>query len=118
MSQLKVIGFIGLGQMGGSMAKNILKKATSSKLLVLDANKKAMDQLKSLDPARIEFADSPAELARKSDAVVTMLPSSPHVHQVFLGSKGLVEGANEETILIDSVSFASLENSHGLLSVL
>ena len=86
------------------MAQNIVKKASPavSKMLVLDANQAAMTALTSLDPKRISSAKNPKQLANDVDIIVTMLPSSPHVEKVYLGQDGILEGASQNSILIDS----------------
>jgi len=97
------IGFIGLGIMGKPMAKNILK--AGYKLVVLDYNKVAVEELVALGA---EAAETPAEVARKAKTVITMLPNSPHVKTVALGENGLIEGASQGSVLIDMSSIAPL----------
>ncbi len=97
------IGFIGLGIMGKPMAKNLVK--AGYELVVLDINKEAVDELKALGA---ETAATPAEVASKTQKVITMLPNSPEVKQVALGEGGLIEGATEGSVLIDMSSIAPL----------
>jgi len=90
------IGFIGLGNMGGPMARNLI--GAGHTLKVFDLAAKAVDTLvkEGAAPAR-----SPAEAAADVDAVVTMLPAGPQVQDVYLGSGKVIETAGKGTILID-----------------
>ena len=97
------VGFIGLGIMGKPMSKNLIKAGYS--LIVNDVNASAVAELKALGA---ESAENAAEVARRSDLVITMLPNSPHVKQVVLGKNGLIEGARTGLILIDMSSIAPL----------
>ncbi|MHB0896540.1 MAG: 2-hydroxy-3-oxopropionate reductase [Spirochaetales bacterium] len=97
------VGFIGLGIMGKPMSKNLIKAGYS--LIVNDVNAAAVAELVALGA---ESAENAAEVARRSDLVITMLPNSPHVKQVVLGKNGLIEGARPGLILIDMSSIAPL----------
>ena len=97
------VGFIGLGIMGKPMSKNLIKAGYS--LIVNDVNAAAVAELIALGA---ESAENAAEVARRSDLVITMLPNSPHVKQVVLGKNGLIEGARPGLILIDMSSIAPL----------
>jgi 2-hydroxy-3-oxopropionate reductase len=97
------IGFIGLGIMGKPMSKNLLK--AGHKLVVLDLNQNAMDELVSLGA---EKAASPAEVANSCEFIITMLPNSPEVKEVVLGKNGLMEGIKPGTVLIDMSSISPI----------
>jgi len=97
------LGFIGLGIMGKPMAKNLIK--AGHELVVLDFNKDAVAELTALGA---DSAQTPAEVLKKANVVITMLPNSPHVKAVALGENGLVESATEGCILIDMSSIAPL----------
>ena len=97
------IGFIGLGIMGKPMAKNLMK--AGYELIVLDINQSAVDELYALGA---ETADTPAEVASKTNKIITMLPNSPEVKQVALGKGGLIEEAAKGSVLIDMSSIAPL----------
>jgi 3-hydroxyisobutyrate dehydrogenase len=91
------IGFIGLGNMGGPMARNLLKAGHRVK---------AFDLQPALTAKAVEAgalaASSPAEAAREVEAVVTMLPAGQHVRTVYLGEGRVLESAAPGTLLIDS----------------
>lgn len=95
------IGFIGLGIMGKPMAKNLLK--SGHELTVFDVNKSSMDELTAAGAA---VAASAADVARNNPVILTMLPNSPHVKTVVMGTHGVLEGAASGSTLIDMSSIA------------
>jgi 2-hydroxy-3-oxopropionate reductase len=95
------IGFIGLGIMGKPMAANLLK--AGHRLLVSNHNRAAADELAALGAAT---ADTPREIASRVDLVITMLPNSPQVRDVALGTDGIVEAARPDLVLVDMSSIA------------
>lgn len=97
------IGFIGLGIMGKPMSKNLLK--AGYQLVVCDIVKAAVEELVS---AGAQAAGTPKEVAEQAEIIVTMLPNSPHVRQVVLGDRGIIEGATAGTVVIDMSSIAPL----------
>lgn len=97
------IGFIGLGIMGKPMAKNLLKAGYS--IVTYDIIPEAV---KELVQAGAEEGKSSADVASKTDIIITMLPNSPHVKEVVLGKNGVLEGAKSGTILVDMSSIAPL----------
>lgn len=101
----KTIGFIGLGIMGKPMSLNLLKKGL--KLVVYDINPNPVGELAA---AGAEAAGSVAELARKSDIVITMLPNSPHVESVLLGEDGVIQNGRKGTLIIDMSSIAPMSS--------
>jgi 2-hydroxymethylglutarate dehydrogenase len=95
------IGFIGLGAMGKPMADNLLKKGFP--LTVYDLRKEPAEELVRHGAAS---AVSPRKIAEVADVVITMLPSSPDVEEVFLGKEGVIEGIGEGAIAIDMSTIA------------
>lgn len=95
-SKLKV-GYIGLGIMGKSMARNILKAGFP--LVVFNRSRGAVTELVA-EGAQEAF--SPKEVAARVDVVFTNLPDSPDVEMVALGAGGIIEGANENLIFVDN----------------
>ncbi len=91
------VGYIGLGLMGKSMARNILKAGFP--LVVHNRSRAAVDEL-AAEGATPAF--SPADVARQVDVVFTNLPDSPDVEQVALGTAGIVDGAHPGLIFIDN----------------
>lgn len=97
------IGFIGLGIMGKPMAKNLVKAGYS--VVVHDI---VAEAVKELVEAGAEQGASSADVASKSEIIITMLPNSPHVKEVVLGKDGVLEGAKPGSILVDMSSIAPL----------
>ncbi len=97
------IGFIGLGIMGKPMAKNLLK--AGYKLITFDIVKEALAEVVA---AGAEEGASPADVASKSEVIITMLPNSPHVKTVVLGEGGVIETIKPGSILVDMSSIAPL----------
>ena len=100
---MKKIGFIGLGIMGKHMSKNLLKAGYP--LVVYDIVAEAVDEAVK---AGAEKGTSPKDVAAKTDAIITMLPNSPHVKEVVLGKDGIIETMRPGSILIDMSSIAPL----------
>ncbi|KAJ4844688.1 hypothetical protein Tsubulata_029085 [Turnera subulata] len=97
-SHFESVGFIGLGNMGSRMAKNLINNGF--RLTVHDINKNI---LKMFAEIGVETKETPFEVAEASDVVITMLPSSSHVLDVYTGRKGLLGGnLLRPKLLIDS----------------
>jgi len=90
------LGFIGVGNMGGPMAANLLKAGYS--LVVHDIRPEAVEKVVKLGAER---AGSASEVAAVCHAVITILPTSKEVEEVVLGPAGIAEGAGEGSIVID-----------------
>jgi 4-hydroxybutyrate dehydrogenase/sulfolactaldehyde 3-reductase len=75
-----VVGFIGLGNMGGPMASNLVRKGFE--VIAFDLADKA---LAAVVAEGATAALSAAEVAKRSDVVFTMLPNSPHVQSTVEG---------------------------------
>jgi len=94
---MKTIGYIGLGIMGKSIARNIMKAGFP--MVVYNRSRGAMDEL-AAEGAKLGV--SAADVASKVDIVFTNLPDSPDVEKVVLGPKGILEGAHEGLIYVDN----------------
>ncbi|WP_370155552.1 3-hydroxyisobutyrate dehydrogenase [Ferrovibrio sp.] len=91
------IGFIGVGNMGGPMARNLLKAGHEVKAFDLSA-----DLVGQVVAAGGAAAASATAAASDVDAVVTMLPAGKHVKAVYTGEKGILAAARPGTLFIDS----------------
>lgn len=91
------VGFIGLGNMGNHMARNLISKG--HKLVVCDVSQVATDGLKA---AGADVASCPAEVAAGAKRIVTMLPETQHVEAVYTGEKGIFSQLQDGSLLIDS----------------
>ena len=92
----KTIGFIGLGIMGLPMAKNLIN--AKFKLVVYNRTHSKTNELAKLGAS---VASSPSEVATKSNYIITMLTDSPDVQEVILGDNGVIEGINDNSVVID-----------------
>lgn len=90
------IAFIGVGHMGGPMARNLLK--AGHKVTAFDLSRAVLDPVVSAGASRALSANNAAHGA---DAVVTMLPAGEHVRAVYLGN-GVLGSAKKGALLIDS----------------
>lgn len=100
-SEPLAIGFIGLGNMGFSMAKNLTNAPASlkSKVVVFDMDKtksKALAEMGAMEAKDIK------SLAKECDVIITMLPASKHVQGVMSGPDGIMANAKPGSLLIDS----------------
>ena len=91
------VGYIGLGLMGKSIARNILKAGFP--VVVHNRSRDAVEELRA---EGAQTASSAAEVARQVDVVFTNLPDTPDVEQVILGPGGVIEGAHAGLILVDN----------------
>jgi len=90
------IGFIGLGIMGGGMARNILKAGFSLRVW----NRTAA-RAEALAEAGAAPGASPADVAAHSDIIITCVSDTPDVEAVLLGEQGVIQGAREGALVID-----------------
>jgi 3-hydroxyisobutyrate dehydrogenase len=90
------IGFIGLGKMGGPMARNLILAGHS--LVVHDLDPAASAPHREMGAT---WADSPREVAEASELVFTSLPGPREVEAVALGEDGLIEGLAKDAVYID-----------------
>src|SRR5512146_1580783 len=89
-------GFIGLGVMGRPMARNLLKAGFP--LVVHSRTQSTVDEIVA---AGASAASSPAEVAARSDIVITMLPDSPDVRLVLAGPGGVFEQLRPGMVIVD-----------------
>jgi len=90
------IGFIGLGNMGGPMAANLIK--AGHEVTGLDLDEAALARFTDAGGRK---AASLVDLASEADAVITMLPAGQHVRSTYLGDDGVVALVRPGSILID-----------------
>jgi len=90
------IGFIGLGIMGRPMCANLLKAGYS--LTVWNRSQPGIDTVVGYGA---EAGASPADVAAKSDVIITMVTDSPDVELVVLGADGVLEGVEPGSVVID-----------------
>ena len=91
------VGYIGLGLMGKSIARNILNAGFP--VVVHNRSRAAVDELVAEGAIA---ASSPREVASQVDVVFTNLPDSPDVEKVVLGEQGIIEGAHHGLVYVDN----------------
>lgn len=91
------IGFIGVGNMGGPMCRNIIRNSNHD-VLVFDLNPAALKLCTDLGATA---ALSVADVASRADVVISSLPKPEHVEAVALGAGGIAESARPGTVYID-----------------
>ena len=95
------IGFIGLGIMGKPMAKNLINAGYD--VTVYDI---FPDPIEEMVEAGASAGSSAADVASKSDVVITMVQDGPQARQAILGDGGVAEGASEGDLVVDMSSIA------------
>jgi 2-hydroxy-3-oxopropionate reductase len=95
------VGFIGLGLMGKPMAKNLLAKGFS--LTVHSRSRGPVDELAKAGAAAV---NRPADVAKQSDIIITMVPDSPDVEAVLEGPNGVFSVLKNGSLLIDNSTIA------------
>ncbi len=94
----KRIGFIGVGFMGHGIAKNLVEKGWSLTVMA-HRNREPVDDLVKRGAKE---AASPKEIAEASDIVFLCITASPQIEAVIRGPGGIVEGAHEGLIVVDT----------------
>ncbi|CAI8845875.1 MULTISPECIES: 3-hydroxyisobutyrate dehydrogenase [Pseudomonas] len=90
------IAFIGLGNMGAPMARNLIK--AGHQLNLFDLNKTVLAELAELGG---QISSSPRDAAQQSELVITMLPAAAHVRGVYLNEDGVLAGVKAGTPVVD-----------------
>ncbi|MFQ5773900.1 MAG: 3-hydroxyisobutyrate dehydrogenase [Kiloniellaceae bacterium] len=103
------IGFIGLGNMGGPMAKNLVQ--AGHRVKGFDVVPAALEAAKA---SGVEAAADARAAARGVEAVITMLPAGEHVRAVYTGADGIMAAAGKGALLIDcsTIDVASARAVH------
>lgn len=91
------VGFIGVGNMGGPMCRNIIRN-TNHEVVVFDLDPAAVQRCAELGAST---GTSVAEVAKTCDVVITSLPIPRIVEEVALGPDGITENAKPGTVYID-----------------
>ena len=98
MSENSSIGFIGLGNMGGAMAKRLASRGFT--LMVYDLVKEAVEELESVGATA---ARSSRQVAAASDVIFSMVRDIPETDEVIFGKDGVWQGISEgKTVVISS----------------
>ena len=95
------VGFIGLGVMGRPMARNLLRHGF--RLIVHSRSRGPVDEMVG---AGATPAQSPADIARHSTRIITMLPDGPDVERVLAGPDGVLASLQPGSVVIDMSTIA------------
>ena len=93
---MKKIGFIGLGNMGGPMASNLLK--AQHEVAVYDIVPSLVESISEQGGIACKSA---AEVLCGADLVISMLPASQHVESLYLGAEGIMPLIETSSMVID-----------------
>jgi 3-hydroxyisobutyrate dehydrogenase len=93
---MAIVGFIGLGNMGGPMAKNLVK--AGHQVTVFDLSSDAMAELAQAGAATTNDINT---VCAGADFVVSMLPAGKHVKAIYCGDEGLHNHLAKNTLVID-----------------
>ena len=96
------VAFLGLGTMGGPMARNLVRGGHA--LAVFDVADKAIAPFRGLG---CRVAQSPEDAARDADTVVTMLPDSSHVREALLGASGACRSLCKGALVVEMSTIAA-----------
>lgn len=103
------VGFIGLGNMGLPMARNLVKAGFE----VYGKNRSKGKEL-TFESAGGKIGLSPAEMASELDIILTCLPLPEDVENIYFGKEGLIENGKEGLILVDHSTVAPELNTRVL----
>ena len=114
------IGFVGLGTMGAAMAGNLARAGYE-----VTAWNRTAGRAPELDELGVARADTPADVAMATDAVVICVSDTPDVEEVLFGPAGVAEGAHDGQLVIDCSTispsatrdFATRLREHGVAMV-
>lgn len=104
------IAFIGLGNMGGPMAANLVK--AGHEVIATDLSIGAIERAVEAGCRR---GDSVADAVRDADAVVSMLPAGSHVRSVYTEGYGVIANAKDGALFIDS-STIDVDSARAVIS--
>lgn len=90
------IGVIGAGMMGVPMARNLLRAG-----FAVTVHSRTRARAEPLQREGANWADSPADLAHESSAIISIVSDSPDVHDVYLGPAGVCSNLRPGTLCID-----------------
>lgn len=108
MAKPERVGFLGLGIMGSRMAANLAR--AGHELAVWTRTPSKAERWAAEHGAQV--AGSPAEVARASDVVVSMVVDGPQVQAILTGPDGVVQGAKEGLLCVDMTTISPAETRH------
>jgi 3-hydroxyisobutyrate dehydrogenase len=105
----KTVAFVGLGQMGGPMAENLLKK--EHPLVVYDIDQRKVDRFVELGA---QAATGPAEAARRASVVISMVDTTAQAEEVIAGPDGFIQAVQPGDVVISmgTIDLMALRRLH------
>ena len=94
---INVIGFIGLGVMGNSMSKNLLKNKKWS-VIVKDLNQSKEEDLQNHGAT---IASDIKDIFDKSDVIITCLPGGSYVNEMYFGKQDMISVIKPNKYIVD-----------------
>ena len=113
MAGLERVAFVGLGIMGGPMARNL--REAGFELSVYTRTREKAERFAAEHGARA--AATPAEAAEGADAFITMVPDAPQVEEVLFGDGGAAAALGDDALVVD-MSTTSPSASHAIAELL
>ena len=98
------VGFIGLGVMGKSMARNLLKAGFS-----LTVHNRSQGKVDELVAEGAKDGGSSAGVARACEVIFMCLPDTPDVEKILFGENGVVDGVGEGAVIVDCSTISATE---------
>ncbi len=98
---LPVVGVVGLGNMGGPMARHLL--AGGYAVQGYDVREEALHQLTAAGGVA---AASPSDVARSSTVLLTSLPSEAALSDAVSAERGIIEGAHDSLVVVETSTFS------------
>jgi len=95
------IGFLGLGTMGAAMAANLARAG-----FAVTAWNRSPGRAPELDDLGVARADTPAAVARATDALIVCVSDTPDVEAILFGPGGVADGTREGQLVIDCSTIA------------
>jgi 3-hydroxyisobutyrate dehydrogenase-like beta-hydroxyacid dehydrogenase len=107
------IGFIGLGAMGGPMARHVLKAGHPLVVYDIDAKKNA-----DFATHGAQIGEGPADVARRARIVISMVDTTAQAQDVICGRNGLIEGALPDDIVVSmsTIDPEAVKSMHAMLA--
>src|SRR5262245_27599246 len=97
----ETVGFIGLGVMGRPMAQNLLKRG-----FPVVAHSRSHGPVAAVVNEGARAADSPADVARQTICIITMLPDGPDVEKVLTSASGVFSTVQPGSVIVDMSTIA------------
>ncbi len=101
------LGYIGLGAMGGRVAKRLLDAGHT----VVGYNR-TKSKAQGLLDAGMQWGESPRAVSEAADVVFTMVTNTAALHEVFHGPEGILAGLNKNSVYVDMSTISPAASRH------